>query len=217
MPGAAWNVSVVQSLNFPASSTIVASPTVTLAQRLAARSRTIVIGMRSGGCPTTNGFSGPSIAVSMRSWRISIGTLMPPSLKRAPDRRVVNRRKVPCVPSRSGHAHRAQLGSVEAVRRKRHRHPQDRAPDAVLAQDRPERLRFSQVAKLGTLTRNQVAADPEERVRPCRHAPTTRRGRYVLDRDRGNRRCCGAPGCVPVLKDDHATGDTAGKVVRSRR
>ncbi len=101
MAGATWNVSRVHSLSFPGSSATVASPTVALAQ-LAIRSSTTVIGMRNGGCPTTNGFSGPSIEVSIRSWRISIGTLVPPSLNLADGGRVVNNRNVPCVPNRSG-------------------------------------------------------------------------------------------------------------------
>ena len=65
--------------------------------------------MRNGGWPTTNGFSGPSIEASIRSIeasirsrRISIGTLMPPSLNLADGGRVVNSRNVPCVPNRSG-------------------------------------------------------------------------------------------------------------------
>ena len=47
-----------------------------------------------------------------------------------------------------GHAHRAQLGAVEPIRRKRDRHAQHRAPDAVLAENRPERLRLPKQAQL---------------------------------------------------------------------
>jgi hypothetical protein len=63
-----------------------------------------------------------------------------------------------------GHAHRAQLRAVEAVGRKRDRHAQHGAPDAVLAEDGPERLRLAQQPNLGAMTRDQIATELEEAI-----------------------------------------------------
>ena len=53
-----------------------------------------------------------------------------------------------------GHAHRAQLGAVELVRRKRDRHAEHRAPDVVIAENRPERPGLAQQAQFGPAQRN---------------------------------------------------------------
>ena len=92
-----------------------------------------------------------------------------------------------------GHAHRAQLGAVEPIRRKRDRHAQHRAPDAVLAENRPERLRLPQQPQLRLVQRNAVAAELAGTARPCRRGWRTAAAGTCADRDRGNRRCCGAP------------------------
>ena len=63
-----------------------------------------------------------------------------------------------------GDAHRRQLGAVEAVGREGDRHPQHRAPDPVLAEDRPERRRLAQQAQDRLLQRDAPAADLEEAV-----------------------------------------------------
>ncbi len=61
-----------------------------------------------------------------------------------------------------GHAHRAQLGAVEVVRRKRDGDAQHGAPDAVLAENRPERLGPPQQSQLRFLQRNAVPAKLQE-------------------------------------------------------
>ena len=66
-----------------------------------------------------------------------------------------------------GHAHRAELGAIELVRRKCDGHPQDGAPDAVLAEDGPERLRPSQQPEVGTAQRQPEAAELQD----ARHRP----------------------------------------------
>ena len=219
MPGAARNRSVTQSLSSPG----VERRRACRRRRRRACCRAIdrarcAAARVSGGVPSTKRvLRALDRRLDAIARRASPATRMPPSLKRSPAGRVVNSRNVPCVPSRSGTRHRAQLGAVEPIRRKRDRHAQDRAPDAVLAEDRPERLRLAQQPQLGLLERNPVASELEERARPCRCAPTTAPAGRCADRDRGSRRCCAAPGCVPVLNDDHATGDTDGNVVCSRR
>jgi hypothetical protein len=86
MPGAAGKVS---------------SPIVMVA-RIASLSSTILTGSVSGGLPATNVFGGPSIDASIRPSRNSTGIRAPPSLNRTRAGRVVSRKNVPCVPSRSG-------------------------------------------------------------------------------------------------------------------
>ena len=46
------------------------------------------------------------------------------------------------------HAHRRQLRAAELLGREGDRHPQHRAPDVVLAEDRPEGLRLAEQAEL---------------------------------------------------------------------
>jgi hypothetical protein len=62
------------------------------------------------------------------------------------------------------HAHRAQLGAIETVGRKRDRDSENRAPDPMLPENRPERFGLAQQAELGRPQRNAVASDPQHLV-----------------------------------------------------
>ena len=71
-----------------------------------------------------------------------------------------------------GHRHRAQLRAVEAIGRERDGHAQDRAPDVVLAEHHPERLRLAEQPQLRPFERDAIPSDPEE----ARDAPEVRAG-----------------------------------------
>src|SRR5206468_4504402 len=58
--------------------------------------------------------------------------------------------------------HRAQFRAVEIVGRERDGHAEDRAPDAMLPQDGPERLRAPQQPQRRPSKREPVAAKLEE-------------------------------------------------------
>src|SRR4030095_288505 len=59
-------------------------------------------------------------------------------------------------------AHRAQLRAVKPIRRKRDRHPQHGAPNAMLAENGPERLRTARQAQLRFVALNQVSSNPTD-------------------------------------------------------
>ncbi len=61
-----------------------------------------------------------------------------------------------------GDAHGAELRAVELVGRKGDGHPDDGAPDIVLAEDRPPRFGFAQQTDFGFLQRDPELADLEE-------------------------------------------------------
>ena len=76
--------------------------------------------------PSRTGSPGPRLSSRCDRRRAATATRMPPSLKRSPDwtRREQQERALRA--EQVGHAHRAQLRAVEAIRRKRDRHAQDR-------------------------------------------------------------------------------------------
>ena len=102
-----------------------------------------------------------------------------------------------------GHAHRAQLGAVEAIRREGDRHPQDGAPDPPPAEQRPERRRAPQVGELGAVARDQVLADPEEAL-------------DLADAGRGQPRQVGAAIAIEEVEDVVAGRVRAGAERRPR-
>ena len=105
----------------------------------------------SGRASAANGFSGPSTAVSMRSCWMVTGDPDSPLLEVLDGRTRREQEEGPLRAEQVGHGHGAQLRAVEPIRWKRDRHAQDRAPDAVLAEHDPERLRLAQQAQLGPL------------------------------------------------------------------
>ena len=143
--------------------------------------------------------------------RSSTGIRRPPSLNvrvGAPSR--VERERA-LRPAQVGHRHRAQLRAVEPIGRKRDRHAQDRAPDAVLAEHGPERLRLSEQPELRVSRAESGSgrcAETRSTVPMCVDDSV---GRYVRrSRSRKSKMLCRA-GLVPVLNDDQATGETDGK------
>ena len=161
MVGATWNVSRVHSLNVPGSSTI---RRVADGHPGAARAPVEHDGHRDAQrrMPDDKRILGP-LDRGVDAIVADLDRHPDAALLESRGRRTRGKKQErPLRAQQIGHRHRAQFGPVEVIRRKGHRHPQDRAPDAVLAQNGPEGLRFSHVAKLGAMTRNQVAADPEK-------------------------------------------------------
>jgi hypothetical protein len=139
------------------------SPTLTGPSRPCGRARSRAAG-RAAARPRRNMLGGPSRTVSIRSPSSSTGTRRPPSLK--PLRRGPGgeQEEGPLGAEEVGHAHGRELGAVELVRREGDRHPQHGAPDPVLAEQCPERLRLAQQPKLRLGQRDAELAELQEPV-----------------------------------------------------
>ena len=196
-------------------------PVAQLARRAASTRRAVQIGTvtplrraierhaaaaaSAADCPSTNVFSGPlNVGLDAIALDVRQRSRRPPSLNRRVAGRVVKSEKRALRAEQIGHAHRAQLGAVEPVRRKRDRHAQHGAPDAVLAEDRSRTASTCAAAGAPAAAAECGSGRASRSARPCRCGSTTASAGRCGDRDRGSRRCCAAPGWAPVLNDDHA-------------
>ena len=213
MPGAARNASRIQGEYWPRCRRCFWPAISSVTESLPARGT-----MRNGSAialrPSTSSLTGPTSDPS-RCWpERRSGQRLPPSGAR-PSGRVLNSVKLPCVPRKSG-VHIADSkrplnssgGKVMGTRR------------TVLPMECSPRI-FQKVWLLRSMsTVGRQSGMRRRPIRRARRAGRTRQeessGTYDLRlRLRKSKILCLA-GLTPVAKVDHATGDSAGNVVRSR-